>query len=127
MGGASGEEDTDGGPFGAARSSLTRAIKSLSPIKYDPGGVSNSAADMLKQQLMRDSLQQMADKHKMDILMQQGEAQAKASVTEYAMRIRPGTNGGFAVYLDNELFIARDVNELPNVIIAAIGRKKIKA
>jgi hypothetical protein len=126
MGGASGEKDPNGGPLGAI-SSLGRAIKSLSPIQYDPGGVSNSAADMLKQQLMRDSIQQMADKHKMDILMQQSEAKAAQSVAEYALRIRPSINGGFAVYLDNELFIAVDTKQLADVIIAAIGRKKIKA
>lgn len=55
------------------------------------------------------------------------EAMRAPGVVEYTMRIRPGVTGGYAVNLDGELFIASSTEELPNVIIAAIGRKKIKA
>jgi hypothetical protein len=98
------------------------------PIKYDPGGVSSSAMDALRRQQIQelqkmDVLQKMAE---MDKLMA-GEKMAQSSVVEYTLRIRPGVNDGFAVYLDNELFIAASINQLADVIIAAIGRKKIKA
>jgi hypothetical protein len=44
----------------------------------------------------------------------------------YLMRIIPGVTGGYAIQFDGDMFVAASIEELPNVIIAAVARKKIK-
>ena len=46
---------------------------------------------------------------------------------EYVVRIIPGVSGGFAVYFNNEMWIASKVEDIGDIITAAIVRQKIKA
>jgi len=57
-----------------------------------------------------------------------GEAQANADTRQpvYSLSIMPGISGGYAVWFEREMFIANTTEDLPGVILAAIGRLKIK-
>jgi hypothetical protein len=44
---------------------------------------------------------------------------------EYTLRVRVGQNGGYAVWIDNEMYVAANTDELARVIITAIVKKKI--
>ena len=96
---------------------------------YDPSAVSPSAMQILQEQqnAMQKAYADRIDQMTIKAMMDEKIASASSAPVEYTMRIRPGVNGGFAVYMDNELFVAPDIEALPNTIIAAIGRKKIKA
>jgi hypothetical protein len=140
------EEASDGG--------LTRAARGLVKLfKHSPHPslstkLENFAAiDTFKQQAvleqyrkdiadqkekLRDEVHQMEIEHAkhqaMSNLLQGSIGKELVSVMppEYVLRIRPATNGGFAVWFEHDMYIARDADELHKVFITAVAKLKIK-
>jgi hypothetical protein len=88
--------------------------------------LSNQAALMkIKMEAERARMDALQMKESADIF--KSDYGARSAAPEYNLRIRPALNGGFAVWLDQDMYVANDAEELAKVVIVAIAKKKIMA